>query len=477
MRAAERGRIGAGLALIERACAAMPRDAEAHAQHARWLSKLHRHDEALAAATRAAALASTDARTDDTLGVVYSRAGRHQLAVERFSRATQAEPGRAGFQFNLASSLKFLGRFDEAEAAYESCLAADPRYWRAHSALSQLRRQSAERNHLGRLEALLAAGVPDADAELHLRHALARELEDLGRHAEAFDHLLHGKRRRRRERPYDFERDRSLFDAAQRLYPSPLEPVPTAADDGPIFVVGMPRTGTTLVDRILSSHSRVSSAGESQNFGVQVKRATGTLSPRVLDEETLLRSAHVDLAVVGRQYLDRTRPPGDAPRFVDKLPLNFFYLGHVARALPQARLVVVRRNPLDTVLANFRQLFALNLPYYDYSGDLVDTARYYAAFDGLVAHWRRVLPGRVHELSYEALVDEPRGVIAALLEHCGLAWQEACVDFQRNPAAVATASAVQVREPLHAEAVGRWRRYERELQPAIAALRSLGIES
>lgn len=469
--AAERGRVREGLDLIRSAVEADPADAEAHAQHGRFLSRLHRDREAVADAERALALAPTAAVTLDTIGVIFSRAGLHERAIECFESAVAAEPARASLHFNLAASLKFLGRFDEAEAAYESCLGHEPRYWRAHSALSQLRRQTAQRNHVGRLEVLLAGGGLDPDAELHLRHALAKELEDLGRHAEAFEQLTAGKSRKRAALGYAFERDRRLFEAVTRLFPEPLEP--PAADgpaDAPIFVVGMPRTGTTLVERILSSHSQVASAGESQNFGVLLKRAAGTASPRVLDVETIERSLAVDLPAVGRNYVERTRPDGGLPRFVDKMPLNFFYLGHIARALPGARMVVVRRNPLDTCLANFRQLFALGLSYYDYACDLLDTGRYYLAFDRLIAHWRCVLPGRIHELAYEQLVADQRAETARLLEHCGLAWEDGCLAFERNPAAVATASAVQVREPLHARAVGRWREYEHELQPLIRLL-------
>ncbi len=473
--AAERGRIGEGLELIRSALEADPADAEAHAQHGRFLSRLNRDGEAITAAERALALAPTAAVTLDTIGVILSRAGLHERAVACFEQAVAAEPSRASLHFNLASSLKFLGRFDQAETAYESCLGREPRYWRAHSALAQLRQQTAERNHLERLEALLANGDLDADAELHLRHALAKELEDLGRHAESFVQLATGKARRRATLGYDFERDRGLFDALAGLFPEPVAPPsPGAPADPPIFVVGMPRTGTTLVERILASHSQVASAGESQNFGVLLKRAVGTPSPRVLDVETIARSSSIDLPAVGRAYVERTRPGGDRPRFVDKMPLNFFYLGHIARALPGARVVVVRRHPLDTCLSNFRQLFALRLSYYDYAYDLLDTGRYYLAFDRLVAHWRRLLPGRIHELAYEQLVADPHGETRRLLRHCGLDWEDGCLAFERNPAAVATASAVQVREPIYARAVGRWRRYERELQPLIRLLAEEG---
>ena len=480
--AAERGRIAEGLAQIREACAADPDNPEPQAQLARWLSRLNRNDEALAAVARTLALVPQSALCWDTVGVVLSRAGRHEQAVDCFARAVALDPQRAGMHFNHAASLKFLGRFAEAEAAYEACVRCDPHFWRAHSALAATRRQTPERNHCARLEQLLAADPLEPDAELHLRHALAKELEDLGRGDEAFAHLLAGNARRHAATGYRFERDQGLFDAVARLFPEVLPP-PARVDltgeqvaRAPIFVVGMPRTGTTLVERILSSHSQVVSAGESQNFGVLLKRACRTQSPQVLDAETLAQSLRVDLQALGRDYVDRTRPPGRAqPRFVDKMPLNFFYLGHIARALPAASIVVLRRHPLDTGLSSFRQLFATGSPYYEYACDLRDIGRYYVQFDRLIAHWRATLPGRVHEVRYESLVADQRAETGRLLAHCRLPWEEECLHFERNEHAVATASAVQVRQPLYASGVGRWRRFERHLQPLIDELLAAGV--
>ncbi|HET9694572.1 MAG TPA: tetratricopeptide repeat protein, partial [Steroidobacteraceae bacterium] len=218
--AAEQGRVAEGLALIREAIAHDPADAEAHAQLGRWLSRLHRQAEAEAAAERALALVPREARTLDTVGVILSRGGHHERAAACFEHAVALAPGNAGFRFNLASSLKFLGRFDAAESAYEACLAADPRHWRAHSALSHLRRQTPDANHLARLQTLLDEGGLPVDAELHLRHALAKELEDLGRYDEAFTQLVVGRSRKRASSGYEFSRDAELFEAVVRAFPS-----------------------------------------------------------------------------------------------------------------------------------------------------------------------------------------------------------------------------------------------------------------
>lgn len=474
--AAEQGRVQEGLALIREACARDPGDAEALAQLGRWLSRLHRQAEALAAVELALQLQPSAGRTLDTIGVVLSRAGLHERAAACFARAVAAWPAAAGPLFNQASSLKFLGRFDEAAAAYEACIAREPRHWRAHAALSQLRQQTVASNHVERLTGLLAQGSLSPDDELILRHALAKELEDLGRNAEAFAHLQQGKARKRATLGYDFERDRRLFAQVMAAFADVLPASASVSGSESIFVVGMPRTGTTLVERILSSHSRVATAGESQNFGVLLKRATGTQSPLVLDADTLEHARAIDFEALGRRYVEQTRPSLDKPRFVDKMPLNFFYLGAIARALPAASIIVVRRNPLDTGLGNYRQLFATNFRYYDYALDLRDIARYYVQFDGLIAHWQRVLPGRVHEIEYERLVRDQQQETQRLLAHCGLAWEANCLEFERNPTPVATASAVQVRRGLDASGIGRWRGFENQVQPLIEEFANVGFD-
>jgi tetratricopeptide (TPR) repeat protein len=320
-------RFGAALDAIDRAVVAAPERAEYHAQRARCLALLKRESEARAAAERAELLGPRDPLTHDTLGVVWSRLNEHERAVAAFERAVAAAPRKPDFHYNLASSLRILGRFDEAEREYEAVVKIAPRFYRAHSALAELRKQTAESNHVERLTAELATVGTDLDGELHLRHALAKELEDLGQYGAAFAHLAAGKKRKRQSLGYSFAVDEALFDTVERTFDATrFAAAPVGFDSTePIFVVGLPRSGTTLVERILSSHSQVYSAGELQNFGLALKRAAGTPSNRVLDPETIRRGADCDPADVGRRYVESTRPnTAHKPRFVDKMPLNFF---------------------------------------------------------------------------------------------------------------------------------------------------------
>ena len=448
------------LELLKRAMALNPSRPDYLAQCARALAMGRFGREAEETADRAFALQPQDALTLDTLGVVYSQSNAHAKAARAFGRAVELEPARAGYRFNLATSLTFAGRLDEAEREYEACLQVAPRYWKAWLALSQLRKQTATDNHVERLRAALGGAGSDALGQLYVNLALSKELEDIGDYPRSFDHLVAGKHAHRRGRSYSSERDGRIFDALMASRDAVAGGGEGHASSEPIFVVGMPRSGTTLVDRILSSHSAVSSAGELQNFGVVLKRASRSQTPHMLDAETIAAATGLDWARVGAAYVESTRPgTGHRRHFVDKLPHNFLYAGFIARALPNAKIVCLRRDPMDVCLSNFRQLFALTSPYYDYSFDLMDTGRYYVMFERLMAHWHTAMPGRILEVRYEELVDNQEAVTRELVAWCGLDWEQACLRFEDNQAPVATASAVQVRSPMFRTSLQRWKRY------------------
>lgn len=470
-----RGAVLNALTHVESAVAHQPK-AEYVAHLGRLLSKLQRNDDAVAAAERAATLRPTDALTLDTIGCVYSRVGRHATAIEFFERAVAANPAHAEFRFNLAASLGFLGRFDDAETHYETIIKAIPHFMKAHTALALLRRQTYDRNHIARLQTLLKTASPAL--HLHAHYALAKELEDISDHDAVFTHLKMAGDLRKKELGYTLEFDKAIFAALRKRFAEGPRPVPGFDSDAPIFVIGMPRTGTTLVDRIISSHPEVTSAGELQTLPLLVKRLTKSTSRFVLDAATIRASSAMDAAELGRLYIAETRTHrANSPRFVDKMPLNFLYAGFIAEALPQARIVCLRRNPMDTCWSNFKHLFATNFSYYNYSYDLLDTAAYYLEFDALMAHWARVLPGRVLEVQYESLVDDLEGEARRIIAHVGLPWSPACLNFHESDAAVATPSAAQVRQPIYKDAVERWRRYADHLKPVSAFFAANGVET
>ena len=474
--AADHDNLAQACELFDRAATLVPAEARHHAFLARALIALNRRGEALEAAGRAEALGPRDPRTQDALGVVFTRAGHHVRALPLFEAATAAQPGDPGFQYNLGAARQVAGDFPGAEAAYAAALAVDPDLHRAWSSRVQLARQTADANHRAALEALIAEPSDNPDRTLHLGHALAKTCEDLDDYPAALAWLLRAKAVKRAAVAHSPEGDAALFAAAARTFPpgtrSRGHPSPE-----PIFVVGLPRTGTTLVDRVLSSHPQVASAGELTHFAARLRQLAGTPSNLLMDVETLAAADRVDLAVLGRAYMDSTAPlTGAAPRFVDKMPLNVLYAGLIHRALPEARIICLRRHPMDACLSNFRQLFATGFSYYNYAYDLEDVARYYLGFDRLVNHWRAVLPAdRFTEVAYEDVVADQEATTRRLLAFCGLPWDARCLDFHQNAAPVATASSVQVRQPLYASSVGRWRRYGAALAPMRAILVAGGV--
>lgn len=462
--------------LFAKAVDLAPGAARHHAYLARTQIALNRRPEALASAERAAVLSPADALTLDTLGVVFTRAGDHVRALPFFEAAVAADRDNASFLYNLAASRQFAGDFAAAEAAYDRALALDPGLYRAWSSRVQLAPQTPERNFAPELEALFDRASPDPDRALHLGHALAKTYEDLGDPARALDWLLRAKAAKRQAVGYTSEGDAALFAAAAATFPAGTVAQGDPSRE-PIFVVGLPRSGTTLVDRILSSHPDVTSAGELSNFALLLKRAAGTPSNLVMDVETFRASTGVDLARLGADYVASTRPlTGTTPRFVDKMPLNVLYAGLIHRALHNARIVCLRRDPMDVCLSNFRQLFATTFSYYNYAFDLEDVARYYAGFDRLAAHWREVLPAdRFTEIAYEDIVADQEAATRRLLAFCDLTWDARCLSFHENTAPVATASSVQVRQPLYGSSVGRWRRYGEGLAPMRRVLAQAGL--
>jgi tetratricopeptide (TPR) repeat protein len=470
--------LGRALEHLNRAVALNNRSAEYTTHFARALVQAQRYGEALQIANIAYALTPAHPLTLDALGGVYMQCNAYERADMLFRRAVTLMPDHASCRFNAAVTHTFTGDLTDAEAQFDACLELAPTLWRAYGLRSRLRRQTTVHNHVDAMQALLAAHPDDVDARIHLHGALGKEYEDLGDYAKAFEHLSLGKAAARPRVAYQPEQDSALVDTLIKAFPDAIATDTGYGSDEPIFIVGMPRSGTTLVERILSSHPAVYSAGELMNFGVQMQRLAPANIPGQLDATLIAHSHRLDWERLGLRYVDSTRPQTALkPRFIDKLPHNFLYLGLIAKALPKATLICLRRHPLDTCLSNFRESFAENSPFHGYSFDLLDIGRFYIQFDRIMAHWNRVLPGRILQVDYETLVAEQATTTHQLLAHCGLPWNDACLEFQHNTAAVATASTAQVREPMHQRAVGRWQKYQPWLGPLEQLLQAAGIDT
>jgi hypothetical protein len=377
--------------------------------------------------------------------------------------------------YELAAALHFTGDTEGAASTLAALLAGAPKAGVALHLRSSLRRATPERNHVAELEALLATPFPsDADRAGAL-YALARELEDLGEGERAFAAAREAAALRRGQlRGYDVAGEIATIDAVCAAYGAAelARAVPGHDEEGPIFVVGMPRSGTTLVERILSRHSRVGSAGELLDFGQALGAAVRRLPPAP-GESLVDASLRVDFAALGRDYLRGAREAAPArPLFVDKMPSNYMYCGLIRRALPKARIVHVTRDPMDTGYAVFKTLFGQS---YLFSYDLREIADYLACHERAMRHWQAVLGDAIVTVRYEDLVADPEGQARRLLEALGLEWEPEVLTDAGNDRLSTTASAAQVREPIHDRSVGRWREHAEGLEPLRQRLAELGV--
>lgn len=428
------------------------------------------------AADEARRLGPDQARGLDALGYVYSTLGDHDAAIDLFRQAVALAPEEGAFRRNLGWAALHSGALAESEAIWRRLTAENPRDAEAWFALATQVRQTPADNFAAPLEALAANPPADPNQTLMAAHALSRTYEDLGEWRRSLDVLARAKTPLRGA--YNVGVEIAAMQAAADLWRG--QPAgPGWEEAAPIFVVGSPRSGTTLADRILSSHLEIVSAGELRAFPLVGQALTGRAGqPPRFNAQTLADVAALPPQALGIGYLRAAAAiAGDQARFVDKLPFNFLNAGAILAALPQARVIWLRRGLADTILGNYRQLFALQSPFHGYAYDLGDTTRYIIATERLRRHWQAVLPpDRFMTLNYEALVADPRQKIAELLAFCGLTWDERCLNFQDNPAGVSTASAAQVREPLNDRSIGRWRAYGDALAPVLAALEEAGLE-
>jgi tetratricopeptide (TPR) repeat protein len=472
------GNAAEALACIDRALGLEPRTPQSWIQRGQCLLALGRLREAGEAAAAAQENCTPDPVLLDAIGTLYSQANDQTRAIAAYDRAVELAPHNPLFIFNRATVRRYLGALAAAETDYDRVIALNPADFEAYKNRSELRTQSADRNHVPELQALVGRSGANWRGAVQLHYALAKELEDLGEYEQSFRSLQHGAKIWRQHLRYNVANDVATVDWIIEAFPAapvPITPEPRACTDAPIFIVGLPRSGTTLVERILGSHSSIYSAGELNSFALTlvdaVRRQCGRT--QVARQELVTRSATLDFPALGRDYLESARAAGArGERFTDKMPLNYVYCGLIRRALPQAKIVHVHRSPLAACYAIHKTLFKDGYPF---AYDLTELGQYYVAYRRLMEHWQLTLPGSIFSLSYESLVADQIGQTRKLLEFCGLEWQDACARFHDNPSPSTTASAAQVRRPIYDSSVSQWRHYRSQLAELSAQLMAAGI--
>jgi len=410
----------------------------------------------------------------DLIGTIYGLLGDQREAGSWIQRALDKKPDSIPFLINQANNHMFLDRLDDAEELLNKVLAKAPSHPNAHWLLSGLRRAK-NRDHIEVLQRLVQEDVRDPRALAFLYYGLGKELEDLEDWDNAFEAFALGAAARRTTIDFDEAAEIAMYDAFRTTFTEDwLGDGRQGHDDpSPIFVVGQPRTGTTLVERVITSHSMVHSAGELKQFGHCLRRLGDYREAQRQSAKLAEIGADIDPEALGKAYLQTTRRMrGSLPRFVDKLPPNYLYIPLILKALPNARVVHLRRSPMDACFASFKQLFA---DAYPHSYDQAEMARHHARYFHLMASWRERFGDRFFDISYEDTAANLEPNARALIEFLGLPWEDACLEFHKQEAAVTTASVVQVRQPAHTRSVGRWRRYENQLAPMRDALAEAGV--
>lgn len=462
------GRAAEALPFARRAVAQSPVCSPAHGLLATILLRLGERDEAETVITRALTSQPGSADAYDALAFVSFELGEYERANALYRRAAECAPEDPRFWYNLATSERSFGRLSEAEAACGRAIELNQHHYQSYLLRSELRTQVDARNHVEEMERLLADPAATDRARIFLGYALGKELDDMGHYDRAFQWFTDAAKARRRHLQYDVRVDEKKLSRIMEVFPGPKSTAGSRDADLPgfIFIVGLPRSGTTLLERILTRLSGVVSNGETENFS---RALFAEASTQGLD--AFARAAAANFDGVGRGYV-KLASHSARVKVIEKLPLNYLYLGAIRCALPAASAILLNREPVDICFAMFRTLFGEAYPF---TYDFTDLARYYAAYGRLISHWRTVLGNWLIETTYEKLVSQPAQEGATIARASRLDWDPSAIEIHRSGGVSMTASASQIRRQIYQSSAGKWRHYRRHLTPLIAALRSQGV--
>lgn len=405
---------------------------------------------------------------------ILIRVGEFDRAIAIYESVLAEYPNQPKAWMSLGHALKSAGRQPDSIAAYRRSIELAPGFGEAYWSLANLKTFGFSSAELDTMRAqLVRPGLTDED-RLHLHFAIGKALEDAGEYAGSFEHYAAGNRLRRATTGYDADETTAHMQRCKELFSEEFftrrKGWGAAAPD-PIFIVGLPRSGSTLIEQVLSSHSAVEGTMELPDV-ISIARALGGRKTRGETSrypEVLATLDARELRALGEQYLERTRiqRKTDAPLFIDKMPNNFAHVGLIHLMLPQAKIIDARRHPLGCCFSAFKQHFARGQ---NFTYDLQELGRYYRDYVELMAHFDAVLPGRVHRVAYETFVEDTESELRRLLDYCGLPFEAACLRFYENARAVRTASSEQVRQPIYRDAMDHWRHFEPWLDPLKHAL-------
>lgn len=407
------------------------------------------------------------------LGLALTAQGRMEEGIEAYGQAISANPGHSEAHNNLGTALVETGQIEKATESFRAAIKANPDNASALRHLAMARKFRSHDEDVDLLEALYDSDTGSEPRKMLLGFALGKIHNDLRDPDKAFPYLAFANAARRRSIDYSIDTEAQNFAAIKSVFNRDfLHRFSKAGhpDQTPVFIIGMPRSGTTLVEQILASHPQVFGAGELQYLAESIGQVFAKIGDSAF-KEAFSDPAPALFAETGRRYIDSIRTlTTESPRITDKMPANFLYTGLIPLVLPNAKIIHCRRNPVDTCFSIFMRLFTTG-QYFSY--DQNELGQYYRLYQDLMAHWQTVMPSRMHTVRYEDMVEDPEENTRKLLSYCDLEWDEACLAFHKTKRTVKTASATQVREPMYKDSVQAWRKYEHHLQPLLEALGDL----
>lgn len=406
-------------------------------------------------------------------GAVLVRMGEHLPALDIFETVLINYPLQAQPQLNFGHTLKTVGRLDEAIKAYRKAIELSPNMGEAYWSLANLKTFRFSDDDIGNMEAAVTSAGGDANDQSHLAFALGKAFEDRKDFDNAFKYYKRGNAIRRISHPFDTKKN--IYNTARQIHTCTADFFAARRGYGcpapdPIFIVGLPRAGSTLLEQILASHSAVEGTAELPDIIAMSRRLGGKKRFKAagLYPEILAQLSPEKFTELGEGYLESTRiQRSSTPFFIDKMPNNFLHIGLIHLILPNARIIDARRHPMAACFAGFKQLFAQGQTF---TYDLVDIGHYYRNYVKVMDHWDTVLPGRVLRVQYEEMVADTEQQIHRVLDYCELPFEEQCLRFYETDRAIRTPSSEQVRQPIFKEGLEQWRNFEAHLEPLKKAL-------
>ena len=440
----------------------------------RCYKKLNQNEEAIKNYKESIKIQPNLAMSYNNIGVIFKSIGKIEEAIRYYKKASELKPDFSEAFNNLGGTLMGLGKFDDAINYINKAISINPNLMEAHRHLSLIIKYNINHPHLNLMKKEINKKNITDEQKIHLSFAIGKALEDSHDYKNAFKHLYNANKLKRRSINYSIDDEKKNNLALQKIFSKKLFDKLKRKDYGykekvPIFIVGMPRSGSTLVEQILSSHSKVFGTGEVEILDHLIKKYFNIQKEIIFQEDPF----NIDKSLfnkIGEEYIITIKKFSNlAEKITDKNLLNFRWIGLIKIILPNAKIIHCERNPKDNCLSIFKNFFARNTV--DYSYDLVELAEYFNLYSNLMKHWNILLPDFIYNISYDKLINGQKFETEKLLNFCNLKWEDDCLNFHKNKRFIGTASVTQSRQPIYKHSLESWKRYKNELKPLIETLK------